>query len=254
MPLPSSLISSIRIISFAILLFFAINLNSNATDSSPIEFLGKLKMTPSSMSWSVKKVGQKIVASNRMTKQKVTVSQDSEEEGDVFKGSDQRYQSRTNYEIVSLVGPVLSICRSYYSDTGARPSYGTEFEVVNLDKGKEEISLTDIFDESEVLTALLKDKVIRKAIGNSNPKNLKEVESAEGGCEMDFSEMNRSFAFHHIKGNDVAVRIGLRHGCEAMRGMFTQIGIYLPLSKTTVFYFKQSDKNRMLMRHLWTYK
>jgi len=43
--------------------------------------------------------------------------------------------------------------------------------------------------------------------------------------------MLRSFAFHHVKGNDVAVRIGLSHGCEVMRGNFTQLGVYLPMPK-----------------------
>ncbi|MOA38312.1 hypothetical protein D3C78_1599830 [compost metagenome] len=37
------------------------------------------------------------------------------------------------------------------------------------------------------------------------------------------------FSFHHVKGNQVAVRLGLGHGCETARGSLTVLGMYLPI-------------------------
>ncbi|MCM0080104.1 hypothetical protein L4X63_00710 [Geomonas sp. Red32] len=207
-------------------------------------------MSASSFSWGVVKSGAKIVATNRMTKRTFTVFADSEEEGTV-EGGNRAFESGTSYEVVSLVGPVLSVCESWYSDSGAHPSYGSRFRTVNLDRGKEELSLTDIFDESEVLTALLKDRIIGKHLGKVTPKRLADLEALDGGCEIDFQGLNRSFAFHHLKGGAVAVRIGLPHGCEVMRGNFTQLGIYLPLSRPAIGYFRHAEKNKTLMRYLW---
>ena len=49
-------------------------------------------------------------------------------------------------------------------------------------------------------------------------------------CAYGFSEdMLSRYAFHHVSGNRVAVRIGLSHGCEANRGGLTQLGVYLPI-------------------------
>jgi hypothetical protein len=45
------------------------------------------------------------------------------------------------------------------------------------------------------------------------------------------ADMLQNFAFHHVKGDQVAVRIGLSHGCEVARGALTQIGLYLPIPK-----------------------
>jgi hypothetical protein len=39
----------------------------------------------------------------------------------------------------------------------------------------------------------------------------------------------RHFAFHHVEGNKVAVRIGLSHGAEVWRGHLTQMGLLLPI-------------------------
>ena len=118
-----------------------------------------------------------------------------------------------------------------------------------------EISITDLFDESLVLKALLNDKIVKKSLGNNTPLSLEELtQVADGGCDMSFFDFPYSFAFHHVKGNDVAIRIGLPHGCEVMRGKFTQIGIYLSIPVGASSLFKIADKNKTLMRDQWRFK
>lgn len=213
---------------------------------------GKLDLTHASMSWDVRKTGEMIVAENRMTRHSFTVFQDTREEKDV---DGEIRSSEMSYDIVSLVGPVLTVFEHRYLDTGVHPSYGGFFKVINLDKGHQMLSITDLFDEAVVLNALLNDRVVRKAIGNNLPKSLEELaQMADGGCEISFHELARSFAFHHIKGDAVAIRFGLPHGCEAMRGRFTQIGIYLPIPDSVTDYFKVGEKERTLMRYLWRFR
>ncbi len=191
-----------------------------------------------------RKVDGKIIALNKTTKQRITVFQDdTDETGGVA------------YDIVSLVGPVLTVFRSYYSDSGMHPSYGGIFKVVNLDSDGKETSITDLFSESSVLKAFLKDKIVKKSLGGNMPQSLEElIKVADGGCDMSFFDFPHSFAFHHVKGNQVAVRIGLPHGCEAIRGKFTQIGVYLPIPASTSDLFQSATQNKTLMQDLWHFK
>jgi hypothetical protein len=97
--------------------------------------------------------------------------------------------------------------------------------------------LTDLFPKTTILNALLKDRVAEKSPAGRKPKTIKKlVRTADGGCEIGFHLLNESFAFHHIRNNRVAVRIGLPHGCEALRGNYTELGIPLSIpSKLSAF-------------------
>lgn len=207
---------------------------------------GHLEIKPHSMSWRAAKAGGKIIAINNATKQQITVFEDKK---------DKNGSGSVTYDIVSLVGPVLSVFESYYSDSGMHPAYGGVFKVINLDNNGKNISITELFDEAEVLKALLKDKIVKKSLGNNRPQSIEQlVEVADGGCDVSFFDFPHSFAFHHLKGNEVAVRIGLAHGCEAMRGKFTQLGIYLPIPVAISDLFQLADKNKTLMRDQWHFK
>ena len=59
-----------------------------------------------------------------------------------------------------------------------------------------------------------------------------------------------NFAFHHIEGNQVEVRIGVSYGCEVMRGNFEQIALYLPIPKALKRLLKRAEKKGTLMRDL----
>jgi hypothetical protein len=51
-------------------------------------------------------------------------------------------------------------------------------------------------------------------------------------CALDawFSEhLVRSFAFHHVSGDRVAIRVGIPYATEVCRGTLHQIGLLLPI-------------------------
>ncbi len=160
----------------------------------------------------------------------------------------------------SFEGKILSIVGQYisYKDTSggftegaAHPWCVTRFSTINMISGKE-VKLTEIFDEMEICKALLKDEVIKKALHGKSPRNLEELlEQADGGDEFCIDKNSLgSFVFHHVKGNKVAVRMGLVHGCEARRGNFTQIGFYLEIPKNLKEPFDSAQERNLLMNQM----
>lgn len=148
--------------------------------------------------------------------------------------------------MLSIVGPYISFEVSYYAEGGAHPSYGTFYKVINIINGKR-VSLKQLFSKKVLFKTLIADSVIKKAL-SATPRNLDELfKNADGGCEMFIHEsILSSFAFHHIKNNKVAVRIGISHGCEINRGDFTQIGIYLPIPKNLIHILLKLTKIKRL--------
>jgi len=58
--------------------------------------------------------------------------------------------------------------------------------------------------------------------------------------------MMTSWAFHLLQGAQVAIRIGLPHGCEAGRGHFTELGIYLPIPAALQDWLRHAKANGTL--------
>ena len=179
----------------------------------------------------------------------------------IANGSDREYwESKSIYktiifnEMLSVVGPYVSYQRDYYYDGGAHPSYGTGFIAYNL-KTDTSVRLQDIFDEKDILNALKKDEFVQKYLTSEKYYDYNTLKSffdnLDGECAYYFSMDNLShFAFHHVKGDMVAVRIGISYGCEAARGNFAQIGIYLPMSKKFKKMINKAIKNNVLMKDL----
>lgn len=157
-------------------------------------------------------------------------------------------------QLRSVVGSIVSLERlQYLSCRGAaHPSVHTSYVALDLARTEREgivpgdgedgigreVSLTDLFPDEQVLAALLGDRLVQRRIEEIRGKTIRPRTTAElvalieGGSECEYafeSDMLRSFAFHHVEGDRVAVRIGLSHGCEAARGRLTQIGILLPI-------------------------
>jgi hypothetical protein len=147
-----------------------------------------------------------------------------------------------SYRLVSVVGTLASLEHSMWADCGgAHPSAMTSYEVVDATLPTHRTTLLDHFSEAEILGALQTDPLVRKALGQARPATVRELlKSLSGktgggdpeGCGYAFSEgMLGSFAFHHVEGGALAVRIGLSHGCEVMRGNLTQMGLLLPIPR-----------------------
>jgi hypothetical protein len=169
-------------------------------------------------------------------------------------------ETERNFKVQSWVGPVLSLQQNNYWNcvATAHPGAYTVYQTLNLKTGKT-MSLTDIFSDRELLKALLADSIVKKYV----PKNQAKFASSQalinylsekgtGECAYTFSEDSLStFSLHHVKGNQVAVRIGLTHGCEAARGMLTELGLYLtiPAAWNTAFENARTGKAGFLMEN-----
>lgn len=161
--------------------------------------------------------------------------------------------AQESYDVISVVGPWISVEYSWYAEGGAHPSYGTVWRVHDMTRAGQRVKLTDLWDDEVLLKALLADSVIaRSRRGDGTPKTVDDlVASLDGGCEMDLSaRMLESWAIHSVKGDKVAVRIGLTHGCEVNRGAFTQLGVWLPIPTGMKAAVAQADARGTLYEDL----
>ena len=203
--------------------------------------------TDDGMSWEFTKKNGQVIGKNLGTGEEKIIVEDQKEEG----GGE---TSEESYSIASYAGPYISLYQEYYynAEGAAHPSYGSIFKVLDA-RTLKPIALTSLFDSKSIYAALMKDKVIMKALqGNTHPTNLEELMgAADGGCEMSFGDnVTDSYAFHHVKGKKVAVRIGLPHGCGAMRGKFSQLGLYLAIPGELMDAFDTANNEGSLMQHL----
>ncbi|KAF0814106.1 hypothetical protein IGB42_01003 [Andreprevotia sp. IGB-42] len=166
--------------------------------------------------------------------------------------NDAECESNSNRQLRSVVGPVISFLAgsSGYCKGAAHTWAELRFEAYDARTGKL-LPITALFDEATVLAALKQDKVVRKALAGHSVTTLKELaEKTNGDCDFTLQGIETSYAFHHIKNNQVAVRFGLSHGCEAKHGNFTQLGVYLPVPPQLKAWLDSAEKRGLLMNKL----
>lgn len=147
--------------------------------------------------------------------------------------------SEYSIRILSVVGSLISMEQSEYGECpgAAHPGLLTSYEVITLANPDRRIPLTHYFDENDIYQALINDGIVKKVLVAEKippPATLEQLVHELSGaitfCEYGFeSNLLTHFAFHHIEGDKVAVRLGVSHGAGACRGMLTQIGILLPI-------------------------
>ena len=163
---------------------------------------------------------------------------------------------QSTYEVLSVVGTIISYSNSWYFEGGAHPSYGTTWSSVDLESPS--TNLVALFGEQPVYERLMREPLVQSAIAGvlaerdaqPMPTNWKElVERADGGC---FASMGDSlltdyhFAYR-LGGTLVAVQIGLTHGCEVNRGSFTKLGmLYFPIPDQSKADFDRAVKDGVL--------
>lgn len=166
-------------------------------------------------------------------------------------------------KVLSVVGSTISIERSEYSSCpgAAHPSVNTVYESFPLSNPDRRLTLGHYYDEQTLYDAIVADPLVKKAMVSGNithlpatlPEFLDLLSTSIAECKYAFSrEMLSSFAFHHIEGNRVAVRIGLSHGAGACRGNLTQLGLLLPIPSALADDLRAADKRTAgyLMRDL----
>lgn len=173
------------------------------------------------------------------------------------KGQSHNCDYRRDFELLSIVGSLVSFQDTEYSDCGgAHPTTETRFTAVDLkregpvayqygesidvdvDRPGKAVKLTDYFQESDILNALLADSVISEALKEAGvstpPKTLAALPEVfakngyvlRGELSLRPDYLTR-FAFHHLEGDMVAVRINLPSIAFGYRSK--QIGLLLPV-------------------------
>ncbi len=153
-------------------------------------------------------------------------------------------ERRSLVKLAAQVGKYLSVDQL---DTGYVPGaahdWSTRYlQTINLDTGKP-VALTDLFPEKAIFSALMNDPVIKQALASErvkerlngkSPASLTELKQAVAGWvspdgRFSLDGLGDHFTFHHLKGEQVAVRLSLPYGVEAYRGTMSQLGLYLPI-------------------------
>ena len=129
---------------------------------------------------------------------------------------------------------------------------------IDLTKPGKAIQLTDLFSEQDILQALLKDAIIKRAMSLAKqskqikqPTNLGELLAVLEGnlgvknCPFDFADdyLTR-FAFHHVENDKVAVRLSLSSGNTACKGEKAQLGLLLPIPASLKESLTLADSNK----------
>lgn len=199
--------------------------------------------------WSIHHSSAEAWAEHAKTKQKHVLY--SKEGGlrDCKDGLEPEDKARADYQVtgalLSVVGDVVSYYTSEYGDCGgAHPFAYTGFGTLDL-KTLKPAPLNSLFDDAQINAALDADAFVKKV-------RAKEQEVAED-CELMVNPpetKHTSFAFHHIKGDKVAVRMGLSHSYEVCRGTFAQVGLYLTPTAALMKQLKEAQAAGLLMNTL----
>ncbi len=142
---------------------------------------------------------------------------------------------------LSLVGPYLSFRRDDYWEGGAHPSGSIGYVTLRADRPGRRVSLTELFPDRQVRDALWSDRVVRKVLAAEKVTTppataaalVKRLEwknfGGEEGSTYGFPDnLLQQFAFHHLEGDRVAVRLCVPWGAELYRFRSTEIGLLLP--------------------------
>jgi hypothetical protein len=168
-----------------------------------------------------------------------------------------------DFTLLSVVGSIVSFQdHSFISfKHEAHPAGETRFTAIDLARSGERVQLTEFFSEPVILQALLADPLIQEALRHAEnadpPKTLSELIARTSPGVFGFKEfcyaisddLLTRFAFHHIEGNKVAVRIGLS-GAGPCREALTQLGLLLPIPDAlqSALALAESGKEGFLMK------
>jgi len=149
---------------------------------------------------------------------------------------------KRSFALLSVVGSIITISDTEYTSckTMAHPSVDHNFRVIDLAKSAQAVKLTDLFLESDILAALLNDKILKLSLKGKTPTSLTELFDVLEWSEIVIKDCTYTlpidflsqFAFHHVTARQVAIRLHLQpmaHVCESKNA---QLGFYLPIPAT----------------------
>jgi hypothetical protein len=142
--------------------------------------------------------------------------------------------------IVSLVGYLMTV-ETYtegFSEGAAHPFSHSRYTTIDMQHPHRTTSLTDYFKPNDIYKALLRDKIVQTHLRGDTPastldaliQQLAEHNVDSQSCEHGFeSDLLTRFAFYDVRGDKVAVRLGLSNAYGVCRGSLAQLGIWLPI-------------------------
>ena len=171
-------------------------------------------------------------------------------------GADGECWAEGKYRLLSLVGQAVSYEYAYGSFCGqAHPAGETRFVTLDAQTGHP-MPLTTWFAEGDILAALAKDPYVKKCLGTKPPTSLDRWiddmagDDAHPGLPLR-PETLESYAFHHVEGDRVAVRLDLVAADEANRNEVTELSLLLPIPPAHAAALKAaaSGQGGLLLSH-----
>jgi len=157
------------------------------------------------------------------------------QEGD-FACSGPRFQT---IKVTAQVGRYLGteVLDSGSMPGAAHPWASKTLETLDMATGKP-VSLDTLFPAHAIFDAMMKDPVVKQALAGAKPKNLEELRDAladkttpDGVYFFPKDGLFEHFSFHHVKGDQVAVRLALPNAVEGARGTYAQLGLYMDMPR-----------------------
>lgn len=159
-------------------------------------------------------------------------------------GRETKVRTTTKSIILSEVSHVVSIKTTSTSTLPYQGCCGSTVVAYDIRSKGSLASLTNWFSENEIIQSLARDSWLIKRI-----KQFKSLDQlSTSGTENPFvcrSALDHSFAFHHLKGDSVAVRAYLPSECF---GESVQLGFYLPIPDSLKAAFTEARNHRKLIR------
>lgn len=174
-----------------------------------------------------------------------TLFKDATEIGVQFiDGKDTKIKTTTKTTILSEVSYVVSIKTTSTSTIPFQGCCGSTVVAYDIRSKGSLASLTNWFPETEIIRSLARDSWLAKRI-----KQLKSLDQlSASGTENPLvcrSALDHSFAFHHLNGDSVAVRLYLPNECF---GESVQLGFYLPIPDSLKAIFTAASTQKKLIR------
>jgi hypothetical protein len=156
------------------------------------------------------------------------------------------------YNLLSVVGGVVSYHHSFYYEGGAHPSYGSMFITADLDNNREPADIRKFFEEQLIVKALLEDSLIRVYMnGIVTDKLVVMLDNIDGDCAINFQPLPTAWSINTIGEGEAEICFGLPHGCEVMRGNFTTIKVKIPYRESVAADFEEASKSNSTMGYLY---
>lgn len=147
-------------------------------------------------------------------------------------------------EILSLVGRFVTVgdLEEGYAEGAAHGWVGNDVYAYDLSKNGARANVLDFVSENDLVAAVINDSFINKSLREQDradlipelkkAKSLSEISDLISGVDCLWSfpkDMSSRFSIYdyNVATNKLSIRLILPYGCEAARGMTTQMGLLL---------------------------